>query len=185
MSEIPDSYRRDNSVYPRSYFPIQMQSPKRRASRGNRFFQADDEGGGNICSSSGGNDEEEEAVTGRTMVPVPMLEGDEGELPVPRIGRAKRRREEMINDVGYCMSWKQSRLFAGRTIYLQKALDAYRNCMRTAIAAGGRQVETVAPHLETRVGKRKWLARKAAGGNNARVKMKEEDPDGAVTASLA
>ncbi|KAI4282037.1 MAG: hypothetical protein L6R35_005498, partial [Caloplaca aegaea] len=115
MSEIPDSYRRDNSVYPRSYFPIQMQSPKRRASRGNRFFQADDESGG------GGGNEEEEAVMGRTMVPVPMLEGDEAELPVPRIGRAKRRREEMINDVGYCMSWKQSRLFAGRTMYLQKA----------------------------------------------------------------
>ncbi|KAL8975460.1 MAG: hypothetical protein Q9197_000315 [Variospora fuerteventurae] len=188
MSEIPDSYRRDNSVYPRSYFPIQMQSPKRRASRGNRFFQTDGESGG-----GGGNEEEqeeeEEAVMGRTMVPVPMLEGDEAELPVPRIGRAKRRREEMINDVGYCMSWKQSRLFAGRTMYLQKALDAYRNCMRTAIAAGGRQVETVAPHLETRVGKRKWLARKGGGGggggNNARVKMKEEDPDGVVTASLA
>lgn len=140
MSEIPDSYRKAHSVYPRSYFPMQMQSPKRRPSRGNRFFQADDEdgggGGGSGGSRSGrhhagggggGEDSStDEAVMGRTTVPVPMLEGSaegesELELAVPKIGRAKRRREEILNDLGYLMSWNQSKMFAGRTIFLQKA----------------------------------------------------------------
>ncbi|KAL8696006.1 MAG: hypothetical protein Q9201_007869 [Fulgogasparrea decipioides] len=165
MTEIPDSYRKANSVYPRSYYPIQMQSPKRRASRGNRFFQDDEDGGG---SRNGDGAGEEEATMGKTMVPVPMLEGGEGEMAVPKIGRAKRRREEMVNDLGYRMSWTQGRVFAGRTMFLQRALDTYRNKMRTTVNAGGQQVSTAAPHLETRVGKRKWLERKA------KARMKED-----------
>ncbi|KAL8872090.1 MAG: hypothetical protein Q9174_002220 [Haloplaca sp. 1 TL-2023] len=149
MSEIPDSYRKANSVYPRSYYPIQMQSPKRRASKGNRFFQDDEEGGG---EQVGEVDDSEDAVMGRTLVPVPMLEGGDEEMAVPKIGRAKKRREEMVNDLGYRMSWNQSRAFAGRTMFLQRALDAYRNKMRSATSP--------APHLETRIGKRKWLERK-------------------------
>ena len=124
LMEIPDGYRRDNSVYPRSYFPIQMKSPTRRSSRGNRFFQDDEEGGG---SRNGEGDGEEEAVMGSTMVPVPLLDGAEGEvegeLAVPKIGRAKRRREEMINDLGYRMSWTQSRVFSQRTMFLQRARE--------------------------------------------------------------
>ncbi|KAL8721974.1 MAG: hypothetical protein Q9225_001449 [Loekoesia sp. 1 TL-2023] len=168
MAEIPDSYRKTNSVYPRSYYPIQMPSPKRRPSRGNRFFQDEEEGGG---SKRGEGQGEEEAVMGKTIVPVPMLEGTEGEVAVPKIGRAKRRREEMVNDLGYRMSWTQSRVFNERTMFLQRALDTYRNKMRTTVTAGGQQVSVVAPHLETRIGKRKWQERKG------RAKMKEEaDP---------
>lgn len=122
MTEIPDSYRKANSVYPRTYYPIQMQSPKRRASRGNRFFQDDEDGGG---SRYGEADDEDDAVMGKTLVPVPMLEGGEGEMAVPKIGRAKRRREEMLNDLGYRMSWTQSRVFAGRTMFLQRARKYY------------------------------------------------------------
>ncbi|KAL8841219.1 MAG: hypothetical protein Q9170_001008 [Blastenia crenularia] len=157
MNEIPDSYRKINSVYPRSYYPIQMQSPKRRASRGNRFFQDDEDGGGSRRSEG---EDGEEAVMGMTLVPVPMLEGAEGEMAVPKIGRAKRRREELVNDLGYKMSWSNSRGFSGRPMFLQRALDIYRNKMRTTVTAGGQQVSTVAPHLETRIGKRKWLERK-------------------------
>lgn len=36
-------------------------------------------------------------------------------------------------------------------------VDAYRNKMRSTMVAGGQEVSTVAPHFETRVGKRKWL----------------------------
>lgn len=116
-SEIPDSYRKANSVYPRSYFPVYMQSPKRRASRGNRFFEDDEEHDG-----KGDAEADEEAVMGRTLVPVPTIEGQEGELAVPKIGRAKRRREEQINDLGYRMAWCQSRTFAPqRTLFLQRA----------------------------------------------------------------
>ncbi|KAL9579523.1 MAG: hypothetical protein Q9212_005064 [Teloschistes hypoglaucus] len=166
MSEIPDSYRKSNSVYPRTYYPIQMQSPNRRPSKGNRFFENDENGGG---ISHGNADDGEEAVMGKTLVPVPMLEGGEGEMAVPKIGRAKRRREEMVNDLGYSMSWSQSRSFAGRTMFLQRALDAYRNKMKSNLVAGGQQVATAAPHLETRIGKRKWLERKG------KAKTKEEN----------
>ena len=119
-SEIPDSYRKTTSVYPRSYFPIYMQSPKRSLARGNRFFD-DDENDGNDGRGDNGGEVDEETVMGRTLVPVPMLEGGEGELAVPKIGRAKRRREEKVNDLGYRMAWSQSRIFAGRTLFLQRA----------------------------------------------------------------
>jgi len=45
-------------------------------------------------------------------------------------------------------------------MFLQRALDAYRNKMRSSMMAAGTDVTTTAaPHLETRVGKRKWLER--------------------------
>ncbi|KAL8997369.1 MAG: hypothetical protein Q9169_003351 [Polycauliona sp. 2 TL-2023] len=166
-SEIPDSYRKANSVYPRSYFPVYMQSPKRRGSRGNRFFEDDEPDGGKGGGGEPGESEaDEEAVMGRTLVPVPMMDGHEGELAVPKIGRAKRRREEQINDLGYRMAWQQSRAFAPqRTLFLQRALDIYREKTRTQLMAGG---QPVAAHLETRIGKRKWLARKG------KARMKSE-----------
>lgn len=120
VAEIPDSYRKTYSVYPRSYYPIQMPSPTRKASKGNRFFEDDESGGGNASGQGAG---EEEAVMGRTMVPVPMLEGAEGEVAVPKIGRAKRRREEMVNDLGNRMIWTHSRVFSERTMYLQRARE--------------------------------------------------------------
>ncbi|KAL8785983.1 MAG: hypothetical protein Q9213_003059 [Squamulea squamosa] len=122
-SEIPDSYRKINSVYPRSYFPIYMQSPKRRPSRGNRFFQDGEDDGVSRKGEHGEGDVDEETVMGRTLVPIPMLEGGEKELPVPKISRAKRRREEQVNDLGYRMAWSQSRTFADRTLFLQRARE--------------------------------------------------------------
>ncbi|KAI9874211.1 MAG: hypothetical protein M1830_010058, partial [Pleopsidium flavum] len=147
MKEIPDSYRKTNCVYPRSYFPMQMQSPPTSA-RGSRFFEDDDADG-----------EEGQPTKGRTMVPVPMLDGAEGEVAVPKITKAKRSKEVTMNDLGYRMSWSQSRVFAGRSMFLQRALDAYRNKMRSTMMAAGQEVTTVAPHFETRVGKRKWVER--------------------------
>ena len=105
MKEIPDSYRKNNSVFPRSYFPMQMQSP-----RANRFPEDDDD-----------DDGAEGEGFGRTLVPVPTLEGTEMEVPTPRMGRAKRKTEMALNDLGCRMSWSQSRVFAGRTIFLQRA----------------------------------------------------------------
>ncbi|KAL8680945.1 MAG: hypothetical protein Q9186_002905 [Xanthomendoza sp. 1 TL-2023] len=159
LSEIPDSYRKSHSVFPRSYYPIQMQSPTRRPSRGNRFFQDDEED----FPGGGAEGEDEETVLGRTLVPVPMLEDGEGELAVPKIGRAKRKREEAVNDLGYRMSWAHGRQFAGRTMFLQRALDTYRNKMRSTVDTGVQQGSGVPSHLETRVGKRKWLERKGKG----------------------
>ena len=112
MKEMPDSYRKTNSVYPRSYFPMQMQSPPSTL-RTNRFFDDEDVKGGDV--------DDGQATRGETLVPVPMLEGAEGEVAVPRISRAKKRREVTLNDLGYRMSWSQSRVFAGRTMFLQKS----------------------------------------------------------------
>lgn len=109
MKEIPDSYRKTNCVYPRSYFPMQMQSPPPSA-RGTRFFEDDDDA-----------EEEGQPTKGRTLVPVPMLDGAEGEVAVPKITKIKRSKEVTLNDLGYRMSWSQSRVFAGRTMFLQRA----------------------------------------------------------------
>jgi hypothetical protein len=38
-------------------------------------------------------------------------------------------------------------------------VDAYRNKMRSTMVAAGQDVAAVAPHFETRVGKRKWMER--------------------------
>jgi hypothetical protein len=47
-------------------------------------------------------------------------------------------------------------------------VDAYRNKMRSAMMAAGQDVLQVAPHLETRPGKRKWNERNRRSGNNDR-----------------
>ena len=75
------------------------------------------------------------------------------------------------------MSWSQARQFNGRTLFLQRSrelnphvitkqqfaniftVDAYRNKMRSTMVAGGQDVASIAPHFETRTGKRKWLER--------------------------
>jgi hypothetical protein len=74
-----------------------------------------------------------------------------------------RGREVRLNDLGYRMAWLQSRVFAGRTVFLQRALDCYRNKTRAAIESVMQDVKTVAPHYETRAGKRRWNERMRRG----------------------
>jgi hypothetical protein len=112
MEEIPDSYRKSNSVFPRSYFPLQMSSPP-ASPRGSRVF--DDE--------AEPEDEPDCPLTGSQLVPVPVLEGGEARVPKPRLTRTKRRKEITLNDLGYRMSWSQGRVFAGRTLFLQKSCE--------------------------------------------------------------
>jgi len=145
MAEMPDSYRKINSVYPRSWFATEMQSPPPSPRRGR---WPDDVGS-----------DESTMPTSRTLVPVPMMDGSETKLPVPRVTRTQRSKEVTLNDLGYRMSWSQSRVFSGRTLFLQRSLDAYRNKMRSTMVAAGQDQSTIAPHFETRVGKRKWLER--------------------------
>jgi len=145
MHEMPDSYRKNNSVYPRSWFATEMQSPPSSPRRGPWPDDVDAE--------------QEDTPAARTLVPVPMLDGSDAKVPVPRMSRTKRNKEVTLNDLGYRMSWSQSRVFSGRTLFLQRSLDAYRNKMRSTMVAAGQDVATVAPHFETRVGKRKWLER--------------------------
>jgi len=124
IKEIPDSFRKSNSVYPRSWFPLQMQSPPPSA-HGSRFFQEGDEddtvevdGGRTGAGSSRGR-----GSKGKMMVPVPLVDGGEAELGVPRMRKSIRSKEVKLNDLGYRMTWHQSRVFADKTVFLQKACE--------------------------------------------------------------
>lgn len=119
IKEIPDSFRKSNSVYPRSWFPLQMQSPPPSA-HGSRFFEGDDiddsvevEGSRSGAGSSRGK--------GKMMVSVPLADGGEAEVGVPRMRKSIRSKEVRLNDLGYRMTWHQSRVFADKTVFLQKA----------------------------------------------------------------
>ncbi|KAI1183522.1 hypothetical protein F5B17DRAFT_122123 [Nemania serpens] len=160
-NEIPDSFRKRSAVFPRSYFPREMQDPPPSAT-GSRFFEDDL------------SDEDVEVDGGRTgrsrtnrarecvMVKVPMANGVEGEVAIPRTRTATRTKEVRLNDLGFRLAWLNGRPFAGRTVYMQRALDCYRNKTRTAAENAMMDIKTVAPHYETRVGKRRWTERTGA-----------------------
>jgi hypothetical protein len=98
-----------------------------------------------------------------------MADGSEAEVATPRIRKSQRAKEVKLNDLGYRMTWHQSRVFAGRTVFLQKALDCYRNKVRATMDSTGQDVAIAAPHFETRVGKRRWTER-------TRREKREADP---------
>lgn len=110
MDEIPDSYRMSNSVYPRTYFPVQLKNPPGRVVPGKRYFKDDTTTG----------DDDDTATEGRVTVPAPSLDGD-SETTVPKISRQRHRKDVMMNDLGYRMSWSQSRVFSGRPLFLQRS----------------------------------------------------------------
>lgn len=111
INEIPDSYRKANSVYPRSFFPLQMQDPPPSA-HGDGYFNDDepDEVDGGPRSRRG-----------RTMVTVPVPDGSETEVATPKLRKSQRSKEIKLNELGYRMSWHQSRVFSGRGVFLQQA----------------------------------------------------------------
>jgi len=156
-NEIPDSFRKGSSVYPRSYFPREMQSPPPSAT-GSRFFPEDVE-------DDGIQETEGRGVTRRTrMVRVPVGDSREEEVAIPRMRRTTRAREVKLNDLGYRMAWLQSRVFSGRTVFLQRALDCYRSKTRAAIEAAQGDVQGMASHYEMRAGKRRWNDRMSRRG---------------------
>jgi hypothetical protein len=178
LQDIPDSYRKQNSVYPRAYFPQQMQDPS-EAPRNSRLFAEDEDDGG-----------VQDTTVSKTLVPIPLLEGEK--LALPRVSKAKRKRENTLNEMGYRMSWSQGRVFAGRVLFLQKScksyplswlsrysldfiVDAYRNKMRSSIiqnsqsqSEGETEPIHVAPQFLTRMGKQRWL-------DHTRRTKKEDD----------
>jgi len=119
--EIPDSFRKSSSVYPRSYFPREMQSPP--SATGSRFFMDDasDVEDDNTTDTEGRRSGRGTSRRGRTMIKVPMGEGQEGEVAIPRMRKVFRGKEVRLNGLGYRMAWLQSRVFAGRTVFLQRA----------------------------------------------------------------
>lgn len=107
MSEIPDSYRKQNSVFPRAYYPVQMQGD-RDTTREARYAEEGEE----VDAGT--------PIVGRINVPVELANG-ESEIAVPKISKGKRSREERINELGFRMAWGQGRVFSGRPIFLARA----------------------------------------------------------------
>ena len=104
VQDIPDSYRKQNSVYPRSYYPVQMESEP-AAGR----FGAEDDG-----------DEDGPPTVGRMTVSCTTTEG-EAQVEVAQLTKGKRERERKINELGYRMAWGQGRVFSNRPIFLARA----------------------------------------------------------------
>lgn len=129
--EIPDSFRKGSSVYPRSFFPREMQSPPPSATGGSFFVDdagTDDgkqETDGREISRGRGRARARRGK-GTTMVKVPVGENREGDMAVPRMRRGARGREVRLNELGYRMAWLQSRVFSGRTLFLQRASKSTR-----------------------------------------------------------
>jgi hypothetical protein len=109
MSEIPDSYRKNNSVFPRAYYPVQMQAATESTS-GDRFVEEGEEVDGGV------------PTVGKTVVSVSTTDGEQ-EVDVPQISKSKRGREQKINELGYRMAWGQGRVFSGRPIFLARARE--------------------------------------------------------------
>ncbi|GIJ85799.1 hypothetical protein Asppvi_004663 [Aspergillus pseudoviridinutans] len=163
MNEIPDSYREFNSVYPRTYFPVQMKHPRGRVVPGRRYSKDDHQT----------DDDQETATVGRVLVPAPQTD-DGSEIAVPKLTRGRHRKEVLLNDLGYRMSWSQSRVFASRPLFLQRSLDAYRNKMRSTMLAAGQDPSSIPRHFETRAGKRRFLERRQRQGMSASQRSAEE-----------
>lgn len=126
IAELPDSYRRDNSVYPRSYFPTEMpQSPNDKSARRTRFVEEDVEDGAEGQGEGLGVAEMGRGMqVGTVTVPAPLAEEGEVRLRIPGLGRRAKAREDKLNDMGYRMSWSQGRTFAGRVLFLQKSCES-------------------------------------------------------------
>lgn len=97
--EIPDSFRKGSSVYPRSYFPREMQSPPPSAT-GRRFFEEDL--GNDGVEETDGREISRRRGRGRETVSVrvPVGEGQEEDLVLPNMRRGIRGKEVRLNELG-------------------------------------------------------------------------------------
>lgn len=113
VNEMPDPYRREHSIYPRAFSPVGMKlSPRTRKAerREQRFIDEED------------NEEglDDDMGIGQTTVKVPMVDGREGDISVPRLGRRQLEKEKMLNDLGYRICWGHGRSFSRRILLIQR-----------------------------------------------------------------
>ncbi|TQW05268.1 ribosomal protein l24e [Cordyceps javanica] len=99
-NEIPDSFRTRASVYPRSFFPREMQNPPPNA-LGAHFFSDDVSDDG--IQDTDGRDISRRGLksTPSTPVKVPLPDSQDGEIMVPRMKRSRRVKELKLNDMGH------------------------------------------------------------------------------------
>lgn len=127
MDDMPDSHLKINAVYPRSYYSRQTGSPpgspRTRAGWDDEDDDEDAEGASGTLPTRG-----------KTMVPVPLMDGSEAKMPVPRMTKSRRNKEIALNELGYRMSWGQARTFNGRTLFLQRSREfSHSTPVRTSL----------------------------------------------------
>lgn len=123
MNEIPDSYRLSNAVFPRAYYPIQMKESPGHEILNSRYLETDgnnhDEDEDDFEGDYDYDNDNESVTVGRIVVPLAVTEGVSA--PVPQLTRNRHRKDKVLNDLGYRMSWSQSRVFASRPKFLQRS----------------------------------------------------------------
>lgn len=124
MNEIPDSYRLANAVFPRAYYPVQMKDSPGHTVPNSRYFEHDDDHDDDedVDDDVDYDDGSDPITIGRTVVPF-SAEG----LPaqVPQLTRRRHKKDKVMNDLGYRMSWSQSRVFAARPLFLQRSCKPF------------------------------------------------------------
>ncbi|KAI0390709.1 hypothetical protein F5Y17DRAFT_443431 [Xylariaceae sp. FL0594] len=150
--EIPDSFRRSHAVYPRSYFPREMQERPPDATGAQVFKEdaSDGEGEGDV-EVYGGHTGEPRASRANDCATV-MLKSIPVEAVIPRIRKSMRRKEVYLNEIACRLAWMNGRACNKRTKFLQRAVDAYRHRSKS-VFDGSIEIET--PHFEVRRGKRR------------------------------
>jgi hypothetical protein len=116
MQDMPDAHLKINSVYPRSYYARQVGSPSTSPRTLGKWDDEDDE----VVGESGSA-----PAKGKTLVRVPLMDGSDAEMPIPRMTRSRRNKETALNELGARMSWAQARTFHGRTLFLQKSRESW------------------------------------------------------------
>lgn len=111
VDDIPDTVLTSSAVFPRSCQSQQMRCPPASLLRQAAFDDDEEE------------DEVRSEQRGRTLVPATMLDGRETHLPVPKLTRARRHKEVLLNQLGYRMTWCQVRTFNGRKLFLQHSCE--------------------------------------------------------------
>lgn len=106
MEEMPDFHLQKNSVFPRQFYPRQMNSP---------ISPRKDQECWTLSSGM-----EENGETSQ-MAQVHLLDGSETELPIPVSSKGLQDKECALNELGYRMSWRQAKTFDERTVFMQKS----------------------------------------------------------------
>lgn len=119
---IPDSFRKSNSVYPRSWWGTEMGLDVPSEWVGD--YDGDDDGvevEGRHAHRRGGRRGVPSHADKTVMVSVPTGVDGEAQIRIPRVTRDMREQEVKLNDLGFRMTWLQSRVFSGRGVFLQRS----------------------------------------------------------------
>jgi hypothetical protein len=126
MDEIPDSYRLSNAVFPRAYYPVQMKGSPGHTVPKNRYCENvnedDDDGEEDVDDDYDYDNGQDPVTVGRAIIPFTT---NGMAAPVPQLSHRRHQRDNVMNDIGYRMSWSQSRVFAARPLFLQRSCKSF------------------------------------------------------------